>query len=946
MPIPFTAVPEFESGLLQSTTSRSLLSRNTNGTIGLFDATNMVTGSGTLNTVPLWGTGGALGNSIITQSGTSNIGIGISTPLYRLHVANGAIGNTIAGSYNTLVLESTIDTGITISSEGSRLGGIRFNHQLGTQFGYASLTADFTNSRVSLGTNTANGRVRILTGANTLAATFLPNNNLLLGTEADTGERLQVNGTARIATSLITPIIGNPAGVTANNTWNFSSNVNVPLLPTASAHATSKQYVDNLVATGIKEGNPVRTISLSNITLSGLQTVSGVALVAGDRMLAAAQNVAAQNGVYIVASGAWTRATDSDTDAELRGFQYLITAGTQINAKYRNSNTETITIGTTAITYVLSQGAETDPIFSASPAFGITSQNIVDWNLTFSRWGGLVPNDWWTSRFAVASTTGLAEGTNLYYTDARARAAISVNATGLTYSNGVIGLGAGRVIPLQSQLDSFLTGNQTIAITGDATGTGTTAIALTLANTGVSAGTYRSVTVDTKGRVLSGTNPTTLSGYGITDAQPLDADLTAIAALTATGTLRRMNDGSWNLYAPGIADVTGLQTALDAKQNQNTRLTALTNITGTGVAQWNGTAFTAGNIAITQVTDLPSTLDVLWILRDRDINFPLSGIRNVHSIDYHQARMDFGFDKTLDVPYLFYDTGTKTLVNYMDDDGVWKHVSQSGVERRYLREGDFTGGATPSLQSVSEVGRNSTLRLQFNGINYALETTIPSLQQVALQGANANVRLQFNGVGYATLAEIGSGGGGSVGTLGQVLAQGNNTNGIDINLNGFGVIRTQIAGGQSEILIGNNANIQLAAFNTIRTNATNVFTGAQTIQEIASSEIRIGTDINNNFISVGVVGANSLITQRTQSFSMQANSVVFTERDIGASNFDILLDQITIGLDGSTVRFLPNSVAFGAANVKYAMYPATFTNGQKYVFQYNSSTNTMQMVVA
>lgn len=52
-----------------------------------------------------------------------------------------------------------------------------------------------------------------------------------------------------------------------------------------------------------------------------------------------------------------------------------------------------------------------------------------------------------------------------------------------------------------------------------------------LATTGVSASTYRSVTVDVYGRVTAGTNPTTLSGYGITDAQPLDATLTALAGV-------------------------------------------------------------------------------------------------------------------------------------------------------------------------------------------------------------------------------------------------------------------------------------------------------------------------------------------------------------------------------------------------------------------------------
>lgn len=52
---------------------------------------------------------------------------------------------------------------------------------------------------------------------------------------------------------------------------------------------------------------------------------------------------------------------------------------------------------------------------------------------------------------------------------------------------------------------TFLTGNQSITLSGDASGSGTTAITVTLANSGVSAGTYTKVTVDTKGRVTSAT---------------------------------------------------------------------------------------------------------------------------------------------------------------------------------------------------------------------------------------------------------------------------------------------------------------------------------------------------------------------------------------------------------------------------------------------------------
>lgn len=66
---------------------------------------------------------------------------------------------------------------------------------------------------------------------------------------------------------------------------------------------------------------------------------------------------------------------------------------------------------------------------------------------------------------------------------------------------------------------------------------------ISMPNTGT-AGTYRSVTTDAQGRVTAGTNPTSLAGYGITDAQPLDSDLTAVAGLTGTGMVVRTGAGT------------------------------------------------------------------------------------------------------------------------------------------------------------------------------------------------------------------------------------------------------------------------------------------------------------------------------------------------------------------------------------------------------------------
>ncbi len=64
---------------------------------------------------------------------------------------------------------------------------------------------------------------------------------------------------------------------------------------------------------------------------------------------------------------------------------------------------------------------------------------------------------------------------------------------------------------------------------------GTTGLVFELVagQSGIAAGTYRSVTVNKRGQVVSGTNPTTLAGYGITDAFPSDRIVISTAAPTA-----------------------------------------------------------------------------------------------------------------------------------------------------------------------------------------------------------------------------------------------------------------------------------------------------------------------------------------------------------------------------------------------------------------------------
>lgn len=135
--------------------------------------------------------------------------------------------------------------------------------------------------------------------------------------------------------------------------------------------------------------------------------------------------------------------------------------------------------------------------------------------------------------------------------------------------------------------NTYLTSNQTITLSGDATGSGTTSISVTLPTTGVSQGTYKSVTVNTKGLVTAGSNPTTLSGYGITDAQPLDADLTAIAGLSGTsGLLKKTAADTWSL-------------------DTSTYLTANQTITVSGDVSGSGT--TSLNLSLATISGVAGT---------------------------------------------------------------------------------------------------------------------------------------------------------------------------------------------------------------------------------------------------------------------------------------------------------------------------------------------------
>lgn len=247
----------------------------------------------------------------------------------------------------------------------------------------------------------------------------------------------------------------------------------------------------------------VRAATTASITLSGAQTIDGVSVVAGNRVLVKDQATASENGIYVVAAGAWTRATDMDASIEVAGAFVNVDEGT-VNGGFRFDTDfkSTDTVGTTAMPWY--RIVDFNDATSANTASKIVQRDA-------------------SGNFSAGTIT----------------AALSGNATTAT---------------------TWATG-RTIALTGDVTGTSGTfngsanlSFATTLANSGVTAGTYRSVTVDVKGRVTAGTNPTTLAGYGITDALASTATSFAGDSGTKDDITTRTDSGFWQTNTGTLAE--------------------------------------------------------------------------------------------------------------------------------------------------------------------------------------------------------------------------------------------------------------------------------------------------------------------------------------------------------------------------------------------------------
>lgn len=166
----------------------------------------------------------------------------------------------------------------------------------------------------------------------------------------------RVSGSSAVVTGDLTPLLNATylglAGGTLTGALTLSGD------PTNNLHAATKQYVDQVAAGGQPNWPSVRAVATANITLSGTQTIDGVALIAGDRVLVAGQTTGSGDGIYVVAAGAWARATDADAAAEFTpGRGVFVNEGTlYADSTWAFINNAVPTLGSTSIDFTQTNG--------------------------------------------------------------------------------------------------------------------------------------------------------------------------------------------------------------------------------------------------------------------------------------------------------------------------------------------------------------------------------------------------------------------------------------------------------------------------------------------------------------------------------------------------------------------------------------------------------------
>jgi hypothetical protein len=228
---------------------------------------------------------------------------------------------------------------------------------------------------------------------------------------------------------------------------NISTTTGTITTPASSANDIVNYLTLQSYAVGISWKAPVTVATLSNITLSGTQTIDGVAVVAGNTVLVKNQSTSSQNGIYQVNAGAWTYATGCTTWSQYVSALVFVEYGSQNGSAWYCTAQPGGTLGTTAMNW---SNFSTAANYTAGTGLTLTGYQ-------FSI----------TNTGVAASTYGSGTATPVFAVNAQGQITSVTNTTITPAIGNVTGLATGMTTFLQTPTSANLA-----ATVSDETGTG------------------------------------------------------------------------------------------------------------------------------------------------------------------------------------------------------------------------------------------------------------------------------------------------------------------------------------------------------------------------------------------------------------------------------------------------------------------------------------------
>jgi hypothetical protein len=318
-----------------------------------------------------------------------------------------------------------------------------------------------------------------------------------------------------------------------------------PVNPTDIANKT---YVDS-VAQGLDPKDACFCVSTTNITLSGLLTIDGYTLLNTNRVLVVGQTASQDNGIYIAAAGAWSRAPDMTTWNDCPGAYTLITQGSQYQGTGWVCTAPAVgTINVTPMPWVQFHGAGSN---SYTAGYGLALSGI---QFSIAPSYAAVPPAWGTTTPNTGAFTSLTSNGSSVVVNNGGQYGINISGTASNANTATYATSAGSATTASTANYATSAGSANTASTANYA---TTAGSATSATTATTASTANYAT--TAGSATSATTATTAgaatsSQFFATNTGGGEADI-GVASNGVNNAYLFNNTNAWGLYS---ADVGGL----------------------------------------------------------------------------------------------------------------------------------------------------------------------------------------------------------------------------------------------------------------------------------------------------------------------------------------------------------------------------------------------------